>query len=354
MNRTDFLRMMETDAPIDRQMIGEINDLINIFPYFQSAHMLLLKALQNSSDVRFESQLKNSAIHVADREVLYYFLKSNSVSVDDVTEHLEETVTTVNLVGESQQAFVTEKMEEPVHTVVAVGESQQAIVTEKIEEPVIPVISVGDSQQTVIENGKSSEDLINELEKTLIERDAEEESRVDEKFFTHSILIATESENEEAESTIFLINDETPPVEEKIFYMDPGFSFPDRSDLLELDLEEKASVEREEEIKYQIQKEYEEKNTRKQLQDDLIDKFIIANPRIEPQKEKCDQPLEDISKPYVEEKGGFVTDTLARIYINQGYYSKAIDIYEKLSLKFPEKSSYFAVQIEKVRELIKK
>ena len=332
MNRTDFLRMMETDAPIDRQMIGEINDLINIFPYFQSAHMLLLKALQNSSDVRFESQLKNSAIHVADREVLYYFLKSNSVSVDDVTEHLEETVTTVNPVGESQQAVVTEKM----------------------EEPVIPVISVGDSQQTVIENGKSSEDLINELEKTLIERDAEEESRVDEKFFTHSILIATESENEEAGSTIFLINDETPPVEEKIFYMDPGFSFPDRSDLLELDLEEKASVEREEEIKDQIQKEYEEKNTKKQSQADLIDKFIIANPRIEPQKEKYDQPLEDISKLYVEEKGGFVTDTLARIYINQGYYSKAIDIYEKLSLKFPEKSSYFAVQIEKVRELIKK
>jgi hypothetical protein len=52
--------------------------------------------------------------------------------------------------------------------------------------------------------------------------------------------------------------------------------------------------------------------------------------------------------------GGLVTETLAKIYFNQGYYSKAIDIYEKLSLKFPEKNSYFASQIEKVKEHIKK
>ena len=92
---------------------------------------------------------------------------------------------------------------------------------------------------------------------------------------------------------------------------------------------------------------------RKQVQADLIDKFIIANPRIEPVRDKTDKPVEDISQPFTEEKGEFVTETLARIYINQGYYSKAIDIYEKLSLKYPEKSSYFATQIEKVKELNK-
>ena len=71
-------------------------------------------------------------------------------------------------------------------------------------------------------------------------------------------------------------------------------------------------------------------------------------------RDKSIPPVEDISKPFVEEEGGFVTETLAKIYVNQGYYSKAIDIYEKLSLKFPEKSSYFASQIEKVKEYIKK
>jgi len=86
----------------------------------------------------------------------------------------------------------------------------------------------------------------------------------------------------------------------------------------------------------------------------VSDKFIIANPRIETPKEKSNVPVDDISKPFVEESDGLVTETLARIYVNQGYYSRAIDIYEKLSLKFPEKSSYFASQIEKVKEHIKK
>ena len=97
-----------------------------------------------------------------------------------------------------------------------------------------------------------------------------------------------------------------------------------------------------------------DKTSRKQIQSDLIDRFISANPRIEPQKDKNFVANEDLSKPFIEESDGLVTETLAKIYVGQGYYSKAIDIYERLSLKFPEKSSYFATQIEKVKEHIKK
>ena len=75
MNRSDFINMLEDKVQVNRQMIGEVYELIDIFPYFQSAHMLLLKGLQNNADVKFEKQLRNSAIHIADREVLYYLLK---------------------------------------------------------------------------------------------------------------------------------------------------------------------------------------------------------------------------------------------------------------------------------------
>jgi tetratricopeptide (TPR) repeat protein len=85
---------------------------------------------------------------------------------------------------------------------------------------------------------------------------------------------------------------------------------------------------------------------------ELIDKFIEANPRLQPRQDS--QPHIDISEESVREHDGIFTDTLARIYIKQGLYSKAIFAYEKLILKYPEKSGYFADQIESIKNLTKK
>ncbi len=89
-------------------------------------------------------------------------------------------------------------------------------------------------------------------------------------------------------------------------------------------------------------------------EDEIIDRFIRSQPRIVPGQsgdEETGSKIPEKVKESTEEKG-FFTETLAQIYLRQGYYSKAIHIYEKLSLKYPEKSSYFATQIEKIHQIL--
>ena len=49
---------------------------------------------------------------------------------------------------------------------------------------------------------------------------------------------------------------------------------------------------------------------------------------------------------------GYFTQTLARIYIKQGRYSKALEIIRRLSLQYPKKNAYFADQIRFLEKLI--
>lgn len=82
---------------------------------------------------------------------------------------------------------------------------------------------------------------------------------------------------------------------------------------------------------------------------ELIDKFIAENPSISRPKAEFYNPIA-MAQNSIVDNSEIVSETLAKIYFKQGYFDKAIEIYEKLSLLFPEKSSYFAAQIEKIKE----
>nr|WP_199156718.1 hypothetical protein [Pedobacter sp. ASV2] len=82
---------------------------------------------------------------------------------------------------------------------------------------------------------------------------------------------------------------------------------------------------------------------------EIIDKFLKEDPTIKPPKpEQIDN--ENKAKKSAEDHYDLVSETLAKIYIEQMLYHKAIDTYKKLSLKYPEKSRYFADLIQSIEK----
>ncbi|MBT8273406.1 MAG: hypothetical protein KJO77_06350, partial [Bacteroidia bacterium] len=81
----------------------------------------------------------------------------------------------------------------------------------------------------------------------------------------------------------------------------------------------------------------------------LIDRFIESNPKIQPIR--SEGPTHNIAKSQMMQPDSLMTETLARIYLEQKNYDKAIQAYKVLSLKYPEKSGFFADQIQAIKEL---
>lgn len=90
------------------------------------------------------------------------------------------------------------------------------------------------------------------------------------------------------------------------------------------------------------------KEPEKLTKSEIIDKFIAENPSISRPKQEFYNPISAAQDSVVDQEN-IVSETLAMIYVKQGYFEKAISIYEKLILKNPEKSIYFAGQISELK-----
>ena len=80
---------------------------------------------------------------------------------------------------------------------------------------------------------------------------------------------------------------------------------------------------------------------------ELIDKFLEERPKITPRKE--DFSLLNIADNPESSDNQFVTETLAKVYMAQGHLNKAIEAYEILGLKYPEKNTFFADRIRDIK-----
>ena len=93
------------------------------------------------------------------------------------------------------------------------------------------------------------------------------------------------------------------------------------------------------------------KINKKESNKNLVDTFIEQEPKIsKTKKEEFVEPMQSAKEGLIE-NNELVTETLARVYLEQGHYDKAILAYKKLSLKYPQKNSFFANQIKLIHDL---
>lgn len=88
---------------------------------------------------------------------------------------------------------------------------------------------------------------------------------------------------------------------------------------------------------------------------ELLDTFVEKLPELKkkkvaaPKTEKFPSALHNV---HGSSDDSLVTETLARVYIEQKHYEKAIKAYEIMKLKYPEKSGLFAARISEIKKLI--
>lgn len=88
----------------------------------------------------------------------------------------------------------------------------------------------------------------------------------------------------------------------------------------------------------------------KKKKEEIINKFIETNPKISPIKQTPITPAVQLNTNE-EDNSYLMTETLARVYLEQKKYTKAIQAYEILILKYPEKISFFADRISDIKIL---
>jgi len=299
MNKQQLYDFIGNPVDLNENTLMSLQELVAEYPFFQAARLLLLKNLHLLDHVRYEPELKRSALFVSDRTRLYEVIKGL---------YPEKESENVQIGQEKPIEEVTEELTEERSSSVAVTGKVESVSDYFGVDEVTETLQGGKVGFTFQANDDKGEETGTLPEELLFDY---------EKSGPGYTLSMEDDENQEG-----------------------SHSFVDWLYLINNDVVDS------------VVEQVEKQTDRSSKTVDVIDKFL--NGHHGPVKPKISQEgngKNEIKESIAFEGDELMTETLAKIYMKQGYYSKALKIFEKLSLKYPEKSVYFAQQIENVKKL---
>lgn len=291
-----------------KKEINAFDELSKKYPYTQLYSLLYLKGLKDTNDVHFDDALLKHSFRITDRVRLYDLIKEKDEPSVKIEMQPEDTLK----IEPTKEQEKTEELEEKLE-----GEfNSEAEVREEQKEPT-----------ETIEQEDSTSNIIDNLELDIV----------------HNAITA---------------NYELPELtEEEILELEL------KDDIIpESEISEKETLEVNTKLSFsswiKSNSNYkEELNLDKQAINELVNSFNEFDPseqlfgEIERPKKEFFSPTKK-AKESLKEDDLPVSETLAKIYAAQGNYPKAINAYEQLILKNPEKKSFFAILIKELKKKI--
>jgi tetratricopeptide (TPR) repeat protein len=290
LNITEYTTLINKPDAINDIQSTALEKVVQEFPYFQSARALYLKGLYNQNSFKYNYSLKITAAHTTDRGVLFDFISSDNFAA-------------------IEKSLYDSKMSELLD--ITVKESEVVNDDAKLEQRINKLeVSILTSIKNAAVN---TEDEVPVLKETV-------EIRIVEEAGTNNLELSK-------------------PLD---FSRSEKHSFQEWLQLSKVQL-----IRRDDE---NIQAPLLESETEKQKQNNLINKFIETSPKIPPVNRDA-VSANIVFEPSKSDDSYLMTETLARVYLEQKKYQKAIQAYEILILKYPEKSSLFADSILDIKNL---
>lgn len=299
MNTKDYISLLNKPYSLNEKQTGELERVLSEFPYLQSGRAIYLKGLYNQDSFRYNTELKKTAAYTTDRSVLFEFITSEQFqSVQKkYFDDSEKAVSQISVADSEVVQPVADKLEESIKRSIIEA-------SPTLPEPQVEVMAESLPELTV-------EDIREEITITDEPVQAEQEAKAEEHLNIGK------------------------PLE---FNIQEKHSFSEWLQLSKLSPIQREEKPAEPETASELNKKME-----------LIDKFIESNPKIVPVKAVVQPPV-NIERNS-QDSASLMTETLARVYLEQKKYNKAIQAYEILILKYPEKSVFFADRISDIKTL---